>query len=583
MSRAVLGLAIGHDASAALCVDGALVYAEEEERHVGRKPFFGFPRRSLEAALAWAGLGRGEISSVGVAWDLGRLRSAREESARRALACGNVGWAQKKRERLRIIQRSITALGDMLPRAEVVVVPHHEAHLLSCIPFARGPVGPCAGMVADAVGEHSSLSLFLRHERGIEQLLAWPLAASLGYFFRRWAEVLGFHGDTGCGYLMSLAAFGDAESSDARRIRRACVGRSAEGLPWVRPDRFSPWSGEAASAWKCFPETLLDPLRLRTPPGDPRERADVAAGVQAIITDILCAVAEHARRVTRMSDLLLSGGVAMNCVALGRLRARGVFGAVHTGASSRDSGTSVGAAVAATRGRAAIRASAAAHLGTRISGAEAAWATVVDAGLGQPVDHVAGAIVDDLERGRTVALAQGRLEFGPRALGSRSILALPDRVDNARLLNRLKRRFGFQPVAASMDVIAAERLFGLTQPEPFMNVCHMGLAEAKTEIPAALHVDGSCRLHVCDTSSMLQSVTEELRRRGRPGVVLNTSFNDRGRPLPRTAEDAIAEYVRLDVDVLYGPSTRIHLDRDARLRLRLDSCPPPMAATRRQR
>lgn len=180
----------------------------------------------------------------------------------------------------------------------------------------------------------------------------------------------------------------------------------------------------------------------------------------------------------------------------------------------------------------------------------------------------AKAVVDDLVGGKTVAIASGRLEFGPRALGARSILSLPTETEKRDRLNAIKQRHTFQPVAASDAAELVSTFFAVTQPSRFMGMSAPASALAVAQLPAAVHADQTCRVHapLNGDAPFLQSILQDLYRRGLPPAVLNTSFNARGQPLPRVAADIVDMYLRMDVDVLYLDNLRLETTNTNRTR-----------------
>lgn len=572
MARAILGVHLGHDAAAALLRDGVLVYAEEEERVARRKNFFGLPAGALANALAGGGTAPDEVEAVGIAWDLVELGASRRELAELALSAGNGDYASRKLDRFGAIAQAAGELRRRFPRARFFEWPHHLAHAASVVPFDSGMrQSGVAALVLDAVGERDSATAYGDYTRAESRLLRWPLRASVGYFYQRWAEVLGFRGRQACGYLMSLAAHGDP-SVHRERLRDACVGVSPEGLPWVDPARFDPARGDADSAFRCFPERLLRELGLGEPSRDVMAHAHVAAAVQALTEEIVVPLCAWQRRETGAASLAVSGGVFLNCVLVSAIKRHAGYRRVLTGPAAKDCGGSVGAAVLAYRalyGAGAAVEPAGPCLGTAITGDEEVWETAARFGAVERSGDLAAAACRDVVEGRLVAVAEGRLEFGPRALGARSILAAPADPGVVERLNRLKGRFAFQPVAASLEAAAARELFGVREPEPFMTATYPAAPAAAAACPAVVHADGGCRVHVADGSApLLTALLDRLRAAGAAAVVVNTSLNRGGEPLPRTAADALGVYCGSDLDVLYHPGARVHLSPRAKRRVR---------------
>lgn len=558
-----LGVHIGHNSASCLFAGRRLAYAEEEERHRKKKDFFGAPWCSLAAALASAGIGHDEVGSLGISWDLEALQRSRRGLAR--LGCDRRArlWARRRLFAVRFKLRMAVALHQEFPDTQLVAVPHHLAHALSVAAFRRHAAGGCAALVMDALGEMDSATAYELAGAEFDRppLLRWPFEVSLGYFYQRWAEALGFRGRQAPGYLMALSGLGDRRRYRGL-MREHFLGSSPEGLPWIRPDSFRPAFWRPGDATRCFPASLVRSLGLERLSPESQPAADIAAAVQEVTEEIVLALAAWLRQKTGSSSLSLAGGVFLNCVAVGKLVSSGLFERVLTGPAAHDGGTAVGAGLFAAGGMEhgwKIDEGATPFLGGELGEDLEAVPTGSPSLSTSAPEELATQMVDDLTAGRLIALAEGRMEFGPRALGGRSILGDASEFATVALVNRAKQRFPFQPLAASMDAACAAQLFGVRSPEPYMTVAYTATEAARTVCPGAIHADGTCRVHIVgeDSPRCLQLVLAELRRRGRPGVVTNTSLNGKGQPLPRTARDVVETLAALPIDVLYTPVLRV--------------------------
>jgi carbamoyltransferase len=558
-----VGIHIGHNSASCLFAGQQLLYAEEEERHVSKKDYFGAPWRSLAAALARAGISHSEIGSVGCSWDLEALQRSRRGLA--LLGCDHRArlWARRRLFAIRFKLQIATVLRQMFPCARFVAVPHHLSHALSVSAFRAHEAHQCAALVMDALAETDSMTAYEFEGSGEikASLLRWPFDVSLGYFYQRWAEALGFRGRQAPGYMMSLAAFGD-RLRYRNAIRNHFLAKSPEGLPWIRPNSFRPAFWRPGNAAQCFPESLLQSLDLKRLRSDSCQAADVAAAVQDLAEEIVLELASWIGYQTGCKSISLSGGVFLNCIAVGKLVKSGLFERVLTGPAAHDGGTAVGAGLHAAGGAESGRGE---EPLTPFLGGELNEDQFVSSSGGMifspsSPEELARQMVDDLTAGRLIAVADGRLEFGPRALGGRSILGDASTISTVERINLAKKRFRFQPLAASMDAECAGRLFNVHSQEPYMTVAYTANDMARRICPAAVHADGTCRIHIVGAESprSLQLVLAEMRRRGRLGVVTNTSLNDKGQPLPRTARDVAETLIGLPgVDVLYMPTLRI--------------------------
>jgi carbamoyltransferase len=350
---------------------------------------------------------------------------------------------------------------------------------------------------------------------------------------------------------------------------------SPEGLPWIERSGFNAFAG-AENARESFPSQLLDRMGLSEggPPGF-EDAADIAASVQAITERILLALAEWTIRRTRKEHVAVSGGVFLNCTAVGDIAVRLGLGKLLTSPAPKDCGTALGAALLAggcISRELLPRKLAGPFLGTQISGDEKIWNELGALGLARRVvGSGAAEVVDDLLKDKLVAVCEGALEFGPRALGGRSILARANARGSAARLNEVKKRYFFQPCAGTFSEKEAALVFSVMQPQPFMSAALEAGQVARDRCPAVLHVNGKCRIQIESEESptIVRSILKELDKRGSPAVVVNTSFNGRDEPLPRTAEDSLRAYCGIAVDALIVPGWRVELDSKGRSELLL--------------
>lgn len=566
-----LGVHVGHDAAAAAFSGARLLYAEEEERHSRVKSQGGCPWRAIDAAIA-AGGRAGEVRTIALTWSLGPYFACRRALADHARAVGNEAWFEKRQRELAIVNDAVESLHRRFPAARIVDFPHHHAHLACAVHFApRGSRrdGPVLGVVADALGDAESLTAFCAPDA--EGLLGSPRVVlrrspqqSLGFLYKRAAEAFGFAGSEAPGHLMSLSGCARRESAPVPLLRDALFTRDAEGLLDFREDGFDAYRGHSATADRCFPQPLRSRLGLEAPWPRERlpERAPQAQALQAIAEDYLEELLRHLVAAHRPSTIFVSGGVFLNCVALERL-ARALEGvSLIVCPVKKDSGTAIGAAVlaeAAEHGAAALcSGSRSLRLGTPVVGTEEAWA--IAPGRFEAFESreaLVRSLVDDLRRGEILALVDGPGEFGPRALGARSILADPsNRALTTRLNAQVKCRHPFQPFAgAFLAGPFRERHPGVAADESMSWAVRLA---DEGGLDGLLHRDGSCRVQLVPESdgSLLSALLKDLGSRGLPPVVLNTSLNPRGEPMPRTAADVRTTCAALGLSRIYTPAGR---------------------------
>jgi carbamoyltransferase len=523
----VLGVnAVFHDPAAAIVVDGVTVAAAEEERFSRRKhgktpvPFstWELPERSARWCLEYAGVRPEELDAVAYSYDP------------RLATPPNADPAAHDWEGLRTLyaQRAPLFLRAALPGLEpdrVRFVPHHVAHAASA--YLAAPFGDCAVMVLDGRGERASY--LAGHVRGgrLETLAVQELPHSLGLLYEDLTEFLGFRRASDEYKVMALAAYGRPRLLD--RFREV-VRVTGDGGFTVAP---------------------VDWRALRAEP------EDLAASVQARLQEALVELATwlHARSGDRC--LAMAGGVALNCVANSHLAEHAPFREGWVQPAAGDAGTALGAAlhVAEELGD-HVQPMATAALGREWDDA-AIEAVLAEAKVPyeRPPD-VADAVAEVIAADGVVAWFQGRSEYGPRALGHRSLLANPGEAATIDRLNAVKGRESFRPVAPMVLEERAAEVFEGPIPSPFMLFTHRVRPEWAPRIPAALHVDGTARIQTVDRDRepLVARMLEAVERRTGAPVVINTSLNTAGRPMVDDPRDALECFGSAPIDALaIGP------------------------------
>jgi carbamoyltransferase len=414
-------------------------------------------------------------------------------------------------------------------------VRHHVAHAASAT-FASG-FDPCSVLVLDGRGEVAS-HLAGRSEGGrLQVLAAQRLPHSLGLLYEELTAHLGFRRSSDEYKVMAMSSYAEPEFLDElRRLVRA-DGRGGFTVAPVELARFAP------------------PLA----PGEEfgQRHAALAASVQRRLEEVLLDLAAWLFERTGDRDLVMAGGVALNCVANSRLWREGPFERIWVQPASGDSGTALGAAmqVAAELGDpvAPMRTAA---LGSGFADPELERALDVAAVGYERPDDVADAVAEVLADNGVVAWFQGRSEFGPRALGHRSLLADPRRPENLEKLNDIKGREQFRPVAPMVLAERAAEIFDGPLPSPYMLFTHDVRPQWRDRIPAVVHVDGSARIQTVDRESepLVARMLERFEALTGVPVVVNTSLNTAGRPMVDTPRDALECFGSSPVDALaIGP------------------------------
>ena len=547
----VLGVnALFHDPAAALVVDGATVAAAEEERFSRRKhgkrpvPFAAWelPEQAMRWCLDSAGLTPDELDAVGYSFDPSLAKPAEDMGL-------DDPW-----DHLRVMyaERSPSFIASALPGLDpgrVRFVPHHLAHAASAgLAAPTALPGGASVLVVDGRGERCS-HLAGRYAAGrFETLAAQELPHSLGLVYESLTEHLGFLRSSDEFKVMALASYGTPRFAEQVRelVHANRDGSFVAAVPdWTR------W----APARSAHDERWLP------------EQADLAASVQLCLEDAMVALAGWLHHETRDTTLCLAGGTALNCVANSRVWRESPFEQVWVQPAAGDAGTALGAAlqVCADEGDASPQPFTTAALGRGWSDEELA-ATLRHARLPfttptDLADEVAAVLADD----GVVAWYQGRSEYGPRALGHRSLLAHPGHVENLERLNRVKGREMFRPVAPMVLADRAAELFADGPlPSPYMLFVHSVSPSWRERVPAVVHVDGTARVQTVadDQEPVVAALLRAFERRTGLPVLVNTSLNTAGRPMVDTPREALELFGSTPVDALVlGP----HLVRRAAL------------------
>ncbi|PYF98992.1 carbamoyltransferase [Georgenia satyanarayanai] len=542
----VLGVnALFHDPSATLVIDGKVVAAAEEERFSRRKhgkrpvPFSAWelPELSMRWCLQQAGLEPKDLDAVAYSFDPSLARPAHEMGL-------DDPWDHL---RLTYAERAPQFLAAALPGLDpekVVFVPHHVAHAASGA--LASPHASSSVLVLDGRGEHAS-HLAGRYSGGrLETLAGQQLPHSLGLLYESLTEHLGFLRSSDEYKVMALASYGKPRFLE--ELRETIHATEDGGFLAPVPD------------WSRWVEPRIDDGTWGGP------HADLACSVQARLEEVLVDLASWLHEQTGDTALTMAGGTALNCVANSRIWRETPFEDVWVQPAAGDAGTSLGAAlqVAADRG-AEPRPIAGADLGRAWSDDELArWLTTAKVPFTTP-DDLPEQVAEVLASNGVIAWFDGRSEFGPRALGHRSLLAHPGLERNLERINDVKGREQFRPVAPMVLADRAEEIFTDGPiPSPYMLFVHTVRPEWRDRIPAAVHVDGTARIQTVDAERQPRlgaTIAAFAERTGLP-VVINTSLNTAGRPMVDDPRDALELFGSAPVDLLVlGP----HLVRRSEL------------------
>ncbi len=556
-SMITLGInSVYHETAAALLVDGRVVAAAEEERFNRRKHGKAalvdnpheLPAAALRYCLDTAGIAADRIDAVGYSFDPA-LRAAAFVYDRQSQPGG---WGDEAGEGLfrACLDRVPAAVSDLLGDDlgdRFHWVPHHLAHAASS--YYPSGAGDAAIFVADGIGEFAANLLASGEDGMIRPLQEIPYPHSIGFLWEKLSRFLGFSEYDAC-KVMGLAGYGDAAHTAAafRRLVRIEEGGFAidPAVLEFRRDCFGPL------------EELLGPRRERGQQVT-SQHAHIAAGLQECTNAVMMGMVRRLYELRPAKQLCLAGGVALNCTCNWRIKEEGPFAEVFIPPAAHDAGTAIGAALYLQRNgprAAAPMPCHSAYLGPEYDDA-AIERAIHDHGLAATRDAAAPRRAASLvAAGKIVGWFQGRMEFGPRALGNRSLLADPRRHDSRTRMNRsVKRREGFRPFAPSVLAEPCAEWFHLGRSSPgyrYMLFACPVRAEKAPLIPAVLHADGTSRIQIVERehNPRFHALIESFAELTGVPMVLNTSFNDR-EPIVCTPADAVRTFLSTDIDALF--------------------------------
>ena len=573
-----------HDSAAALLVDGVPTCAIQEERLSRRKNDASFPLASIEWCLEHGGLKPGDLDAV-VFYEKPMLKF--ERILIMALRGFPRTWpsfprAMKNALGGKLWVKGIIASQLGIPAKRILFSEHHQSHAAAA--FLTAPTRSAAILTADGVGEWATLSLGRGSIAGdgavsIELLRELRFPHSLGMLYSTFTAYLGFPVNEGEYKVMGLASYGKpCFESQVRKMVRS----GADGAPLLDLSYFEFHQSARRSFSDRFvaelgpPRDPLDPIDLETPEG--ARYADIAASVQRVLEDILVDLARSLARETGLQDLCLGGGVALNGCANARIARESGFRNVYVPSAPGDAGCALGAALVADRlhfRQPHREVPDHPYWGPEIDKEELARVARED-GLelqelpreSEMNDRVAG----ELAQGRIVGWLQGRTEFGPRALGNRSILAAPHDAEMRDKLNRsIKYREEFRPFAPAVPIGCAERFFefppGGARLGRYMSGVFPVRPEWRDRLAAVTHVDGTARVQTVDPemAPRFHALLEAYGALTGIPVLLNTSFNLAGEPIVNRAVEGYSTFRRSGIELLVAGQALVSKPQAAQL------------------
>jgi carbamoyltransferase len=574
-----------HDSAAALLCDGALVAAAQEERFSRRKHDAAFPRAATRYCLQEAGIDVRDLQRI-VFYDKPLIKFERlletyltyAPRGFRSFAAAMPAWLRDKLYLKTTLKRELAELADCAPRAlpQLLFAEHHQSHAASAFFFS--PYERAAVLCLDGVGEWATTSVWRGHGNRLEPLWQIDFPHSLGLLYSAFTYYTGFKVNSGEYKLMGLAPYGEPKYVDV--ILERLMDLKDDGTFRLNMEFFEYCTGLTMTN-RRFDELFGAPPRRPESPISQREM-DIAASIQRVTEEVVLRLARTVHAETGEDYLCLAGGVALNCVANGRVLRDHAFKGIWVQPAAGDAGGALGAAAIGwhvhddqPRVVGAGDAMRGTYLGPHYPPAavEAALRGVnaVYRRLGD--DELCATVADLLAAGNVVGWFQGRMEFGPRALGARSILGDARNPTMQSVMNlKIKYRESFRPFAPSVLAERVADYFEQDVPSPYMSLVaplresqriptpsedrHLSgidkLKSARSRLPAITHVDYSARIQTvhADTNPRYHQLIKAFEDKTGCAVIVNTSFNVRGEPIVCTPEDAYRCFMRTEMDYL---------------------------------
>lgn len=562
----ILGINAYHgDASAALVTNGQLVAAVEEERFNRIKHWAGFPSQSIQYCLDVAGIGIEEVDHVAISFNPRANMAKRLMFVARHRPTAKAIFARMKRQGKTLGLEDQLAEGLGVERSQIRAkfhrIEHHQTHVAAG--FLISPFDNAAVLSVDGMGDFTSTLTAHAKGRSWQELERVYFPHSIGYLYTAITMYLGFphYGDE---YkVMGLAPYGEPEYADFFRKLVQPKGDTFQlNLDYFTHHKIGiqmTWDNGTMAYDPFYSQRLeqeLGPARTKGQPVERREE-NIAKSLQVVTEEIILHLLNRLHDRTKSPNLCLTGGVAMNSVANGKISRQTPFENVYIPAGAADNGTSFGAAFYVwnhllDQPRTFVQNHA--LWGCESSDEECA-AAINAAGL--PFNQYDPEKLNDVTTdlmidGKVVGWFQGRMEFGARALGNRSLIADPRRTDMRDIINlRIKFREKFRPFAPSILEEEVGKWFEIDEPTPYMEKVFPIRAEKHAIIPAVTHVDGSGRLQTVSkaTNPRYHALISKFFEKTGVPIVLNTSLNE-NEPIVRTPAEAISCFLRTDMDAL---------------------------------
>jgi carbamoyltransferase len=592
--KKILGIsAFYHDAAAALLIDGKIVAAAQEERFTRKKHTPDFPVNAIKYCLEYSGLSIDELDAV-VFYDKPLLKFERLLETYYAFAPRGLAsflkaipvWIREKMFLKKLLYDGLAEIEKYNEKKLKLLFPeHHMSHAASA--FYPSPYNEAAILTIDGVGEWATASICHGKDNKIEMLKEMRFPHSVGLLYSAFTYYLGFRVNSGEYKLMGLAPYGNPGAMQTvdfiNTIKEYLVSIKDDGSIWLNQDFFNYATGLKMIKEKKW-EKLFGFPAIKPDGKVEQKHCNLAYAIQNVTEEIVLKMAKEAKRITGSDYLCMAGGVALNCVANGKLLKENIFKDIYIQPAAGDAGGALGAAQLAhyiyfDQNRKAHPESdvmQGAFLGPDFSDKEAILAFKKHKAVfskSKCFDNLCSEVAELLDGGNVIGWFQGRMEYGPRALGNRSILGDARNVEMQKKLNlKIKYREGFRPFAPSVLIENSKEFFDLPVASPYMLLIADVKEERRNKLPdkyheldlweklyylrsdvqSITHLDFSARIQTVhkDTNPRYWQLINTFKEQTGYGIVVNTSFNVRGEPIVCTPEDAYKCFMRTEMDYL---------------------------------
>ena len=561
----ILGINAYHgDSSACILKDGIVIAASEEERFRRIKHWAGFPSEAIKFCLGEANIDITQVDYITISRDpSANIHKKILHAAKNLVSVKALKDRLSNTKKVGSVKAELSKVFNIPEdqiKAEVKNIEHHRSHLASA--FFASPFDEAAILSIDGFGDFTSTMIATGKGNKIEVLDTVIYPHSAGIFYTSLTQYLGFphYGDE---YkVMGLAPYGEPKYID--ELKKIIIFKD-NGLFELNTNYFKHAKEGVAMSWEngdphidsIFSkelENLLGPARKN---GEEltQKHKDIATSVQRVTEELIFHILNHLQKRTGLKNICIAGGVAQNSVANGKILEKTTFEHIYIPSAGHDAGTALGSALwlynhILENDR--LPAIYNAYTGAKSSNEQVEACLKADNieytkyNDEELLEVVSDALVD----GKVIGWFQGRAEFGPRALGHRSIIVDPRRTDAKELLNaKIKRRESFRPFAPSILEEYVSEYFEKTDKVPFMEKVYPIKKEKHTEIPAVTHVDGTGRLQTVEKGDRYYDLIEKFRQKTGTPILLNTSFNE-NEPIVNTPKEALDCYLRTEMDML---------------------------------